>query len=104
MSRPPNIVRSRKLTVMIPEDVMGRLEIFLTSDRTGKVPLGSYQQFFVERINEFFGKMEGRRALHTEMSLETLHQEVVEASADRTIVFHSKAGPDLIRPTGKESK
>ena len=39
----------------LPEDVALRLQLFLTSDLDGKVPFAAYQQFFVARINEFFG-------------------------------------------------
>jgi len=54
--RRPNIVRSTKLTVMIPEDTRARLDLFLYSEVEGRVPFGAYQKFFVERINEFLNE------------------------------------------------
>jgi len=42
------------LYLMLPESVRARLDLFLYSEVEGRVPLGSYQQFFLERIREFF--------------------------------------------------
>ena len=58
MPRQPLITRPRKLTINLPEDVAARLELYLTSVALGRVPQGAYQAFFVERINEFFLRME----------------------------------------------
>lgn len=46
------------LTITLPEPVMSKLQGFLLSDRMGKIPKGAYQRFFVERIEEFFRKLE----------------------------------------------
>jgi hypothetical protein len=58
MSRQQHIIRPRKLTIHLPEDIAMRLELYLTSVREGKVPQGAYQRFFVDRINEFFAKLQ----------------------------------------------
>lgn len=52
--RPPNIMRSLKTTVYIPEDIKAKLDLFLFSAVEGRVPHGSYSKFFAERIREYF--------------------------------------------------
>lgn len=64
MSRRPNIIPSVKLTTRIPMDVMVKLDSFLYSEVEGRIPLGAYQKFFVERIQEFFAKQE--ESVHAE--------------------------------------
>ena len=54
MSRRKNIIPSVKLTVMLPEDTLGKLQLHLFSEMEGRVPLGAYQAFLSERIEEFF--------------------------------------------------
>jgi hypothetical protein len=58
MSRRKNLIPSRKLTVMIPEDLFAKLTLHLYSESAQRVPLGSYQGFFVERIQEYFSNRE----------------------------------------------
>lgn len=52
--KPPKIIRPTKLTLALPEDVRAKLDLHLFSTVEGRVPFGSYQRFFVERIQEFF--------------------------------------------------
>lgn len=59
MSRNAHIIRPRKLTLHVPEDVMQRLDAFLMSDRQGRVPYGAYSAFFVERTNDYLVKAAG---------------------------------------------
>lgn len=54
MPRQKLIHRPRKLTLHLPEDVAARLDLFLFSAALGKIPEGSYQRFFTDRIVEFF--------------------------------------------------
>lgn len=54
MPRAPNPIPSRKLTLMLPQTAVNRLEIYLWSELENRVPQGAYQQFFTARINEFF--------------------------------------------------
>lgn len=54
MARPPSIIRSVKLTTMLPEDIWSRLTLHLYSELEGRVPVGAYQRFLVERIREYF--------------------------------------------------
>lgn len=56
MSRPPNILRPVSLHLMLPEDLYARLSIHLYSQAEGRVPKGSFQKFFCERITEFFNR------------------------------------------------
>ena len=54
MPRKPNLDRPIPLTLKLPESVRGRLDLWLFSPLEGRVRQGSYQEFFVERIQEFF--------------------------------------------------
>lgn len=56
MSRRPNILRPVSLHLMLPEDLYAKLAVHLYSSAEGKVPKGSFQKFFCERINEFFNQ------------------------------------------------
>jgi len=57
MPRARLIDRPRKFTIHLPESVAIRLDLYLASTALGQVPRGAYQAFFVERIEEFFSKM-----------------------------------------------
>lgn len=61
MGRPASIVRPRKLTLHLPEDVATRLELHLFSPGEGRIPQGAWQRFLVERINEFFAKLDRKK-------------------------------------------
>lgn len=63
MARRPNLIRSVKLTVMIPEDLHAKLALYLYSESELRVPVGAYQRFFVERITEFFNHRESENAI-----------------------------------------
>ena len=54
MARPPNVLRSIKLTLCLPEDLYAKLSVHLYSAAEGRVPKGAYQKFFSDRINEYF--------------------------------------------------
>jgi len=54
MSRQPNIIRPVKLTTTLPEDIRAKLDLHLFSDFEGRVPKSAYQNFFIERIQEYF--------------------------------------------------
>ncbi len=56
MSRPPNIIPSVALKLKLPEDLRGKLDLYLYSPSEGAVPRGAYQRFFVERLTEFFNR------------------------------------------------
>lgn len=55
MPRQPDIIRPVKLTTTLPDDVRTRLDLFLYSEVEGRIPKGAYQQFFLDRIRDFFG-------------------------------------------------
>lgn len=55
MARKSSIDRPVPMTLKLPESVRTRLDLHLYSDLEGRVPQGSYQKFFIERIQEFFG-------------------------------------------------
>jgi hypothetical protein len=52
--RHPDIIRPIKLTTTLPEDVKAKLDLHLFSEVAGRVPIGAYQKFFLERIKDFF--------------------------------------------------
>lgn len=56
MPRHADINRPTKLTLMLPATVRARLDKHLYSPSMGKVPLGAYQAFFIERINEYLDR------------------------------------------------
>lgn len=57
MAKPPNVIRPRKLTLHLPETEATRLDLYLWSPSQQRVPHGAYQAFFIERIKEFFNRL-----------------------------------------------
>lgn len=56
--RRPNVIRPIKLNISLPEDIRAKLDLYLYSEAEGRVPMGAYQRFFIERINEFFSSQQ----------------------------------------------
>jgi hypothetical protein len=54
MSRPRKIIPTIKLTTKLPEPEWKQLSDYLYDASAGKIPEGSYQTFFTERIREYF--------------------------------------------------
>lgn len=54
MARPRNITPSESIHLHLPGGLGARLKLLLWSDAEARVPLGAYQRFFVDRLNEFF--------------------------------------------------
>ncbi len=54
MPRPLAIDRPARLSLKLPESVLGRLSVHLYSEVEGRVPVGRWQAFFMERITEYF--------------------------------------------------
>lgn len=54
MPRKPDLDRPVPLKLMLPETKRCRLDLFLFSELEGRVPKGKYQEFFIERMDEFF--------------------------------------------------
>lgn len=54
MPRKPNIDPPVSLRLMLPESIRTRLDLLLFSEIEGRVPLGKYQEFFLERLAEYF--------------------------------------------------
>lgn len=55
MPRQPAVDRPKRLELKLPESLRNRLDLLLYSELEGRVPLGAYQSFFVERIHEYLG-------------------------------------------------
>lgn len=54
MPRKPDLDRPIPLNLKLPERIRARLDLFLFSPLEGRVRQGSYQEFFLVRIQEFF--------------------------------------------------
>lgn len=54
MARKANIDRPKNLTIALPTTILDRLNAHLYSDIEARIPVGSHQAFFIERIREFF--------------------------------------------------
>ncbi len=50
------IIPSVKLTLMLPADVMLKVNMHLFSQALGRVPKGAYQRLITDLLNEFFAK------------------------------------------------
>lgn len=53
MPRKPNIDKPQRLEISFPESEKGQLDLLLLSEVEGRVPLGSYSNFFRERLREY---------------------------------------------------
>ena len=49
-----NLIPTIRLNLCLPEDLYGRVTIFLFSPLENRVPKGGYQEFFVRLIRDFF--------------------------------------------------
>ena len=53
MTRPPSLVPSSRLNLVLPREMRTRLDQHLYDINMGKVPMGAYQRFFVQLINDY---------------------------------------------------
>lgn len=69
-----------QMCLKLPQSVRTRLDLFLYSTLEQRVPLGAYQEFFLERIREFF---ESRRLDLTPFGLQGFYvfgpKDMIEA-------------------------
>lgn len=56
MPRRPAVIPSSIINLALPADARTQLDLHLYSELEGRVPRGSYQRFFTERIREFFAR------------------------------------------------
>lgn len=54
MPRKPDLDRPTQLELSIPESWRTRLDLLLFSEVEGRVPLGRYREFFLERLRDYF--------------------------------------------------
>lgn len=54
MGRKPKVIRPKALCLKLPEDLLAKLALHLYSDIEGRVPQNAYQQFFIDRLQEYF--------------------------------------------------
>ena len=54
MARTPNPIKGMPLTTSIPEDVYGRISLYLWSDLEQRIPHGAFSRFITDRAREFF--------------------------------------------------
>jgi hypothetical protein len=50
------VTRPTKLTMHLPEDIRGRIDLHLFSEVEGCIPKGAYQRFFLMLIKDFFDR------------------------------------------------
>lgn len=62
MSRPRRPIRPVRLEIHLPEDLHTRLTILLTSPTEGRVPHGTWSQFFETLARNALAKMESQNA------------------------------------------
>lgn len=89
MARPPKILPSHAIHLMLPEDIYARLQLHLFREADRCIPRGATQSFFVERLNEYFsGRVPSefsdndRRQIY--MGLETIFATASKKNADPT--------------------
>lgn len=63
MARRASITPNIQLEIRIPEDLRAKLELHLWSDLEGRVPLGGYSKFFIERLKEYFDRIQPPRSV-----------------------------------------
>lgn len=54
----PRIIRPTRLNTTLPEDVRAKLDLYLYSETEQRIPMGAYQKFIIERIQDFFRSAE----------------------------------------------
>lgn len=54
MGRPPKVFPSHSIHLKIPEDLYARLRLSLFSESDQWTPRGRIQDFFIQRMNEYF--------------------------------------------------
>lgn len=54
MPKPKQLVPYRHIHTTIPKPLSDRLDLFLWSDLEQRVPQGAFQQFLIDRLNQFF--------------------------------------------------
>lgn len=66
MPRARNITPSRKVTTMIPEDIMCEIDMLLFSGAEGRIPFGSYQKLFTHLLKGHLQRVKEIAATSTE--------------------------------------
>lgn len=54
MPRPKNLHEARKLHISVPGDLWPKLDLHLHSAAEGRIPHAAYQNFFRDRVKDFF--------------------------------------------------
>ncbi len=54
MARPKSLVKPTRLSTSLPADIRYQLDKYIMKNNGGRIPVGSYQAFFLARIKEFF--------------------------------------------------
>lgn len=54
MARPKKVVRSRAKNLLLPEDLITKVDLELFSELEGKVPFAAWQKFTVKCIENYF--------------------------------------------------
>lgn len=87
MPRPPNVLRPTSLHLMLPEDIRAKLDLHLYSSVEKRVPLGAYQRFFLDLIQEWF--LRG--------SIQTSKDVLSEIYHGLELIYSASSHPDVNR-------
>lgn len=87
MARPPKILPSHAIHLMLPEDIYARLQLHLFRESDRCIPRGAVQSFFIERLNDYFGgrasgSLKGSLRRDAYMGLETIFATASKKNAD----------------------
>lgn len=58
MPRPRKTIKSISKHIMLPEDIVLRMEDYLFSDVEGRIPQGAQQELIVSLLRDFFSKLD----------------------------------------------
>lgn len=53
MTRPPSVIPSTRLNLVLPREIRSQLDRYLYDIHQGKVPMGAYQRFFTQLIHDY---------------------------------------------------
>lgn len=56
--RPPNVIPSMRINLLLPADIKARLDLHLFSEVECCIPKGAYARFFETLTRDFFSKLD----------------------------------------------
>ena len=81
MPRPRKVDRSIQKNIGIPESLATRLDLMLYSEVEGRIPVGAYQKFFTQLLQDHFKAIDRKEAHEKRKALKE-QQAALTAEAD----------------------